>query len=58
MLGTFHNWIRILERALAARGQDLPAALAAAGIELPGPEAGRLPIELSRRIWQVAADAS
>lgn len=58
MLGTFHNWIRILDRTLRARGQDLPAALAAAGIELPGPEAGRLPIELTRRIWQVAEDAS
>lgn len=34
--------IRILDRT--APGEDLPAALAAAGIELPGPEAGRLPI--------------
>lgn len=58
MLGTFHNWIRILDRTLRARGKDLPAALAAAGIELPGPEAGRLPIELTRRIWQVAEEAS
>lgn len=57
MLGTFHNWIRILDRTLAARGQDLQAALNEAGIELPGPEAGRLPIELTRRIWQVADEA-
>ncbi|HET8731410.1 MAG TPA: AraC family transcriptional regulator ligand-binding domain-containing protein [Moraxellaceae bacterium] len=54
MLGTFHNWIRILDRTLAGRGKNLPAALQAAGIELPGPEGGRLPIELTRRIWQVA----
>lgn len=58
MLGTFHNWLRILDRTLAARGQDLQSALNAAGIELPGPEAGRLPIELTRRIWQVAETAS
>jgi AraC-like DNA-binding protein len=58
MLGTFHNWLRILDRALKTRGRDLPAALAAAGIELPGPEAGRLPIELTRRIWQVAQETS
>lgn len=57
MLGTFHNWIRILDRTLAARGQSLAKALAAAGLELPEPEAGRLPIELTRRIWQVADDA-
>lgn len=57
MLGTFHNWIRILDRTLAARGQDLAAALREAGLELPGPEAGRLPIELTRRIWQVADEA-
>ena len=27
MLGTFHNWIRILDRTLAGRGKNLPAAL-------------------------------
>jgi AraC-like DNA-binding protein len=54
MLGTFHNWIRILDRTLIAKGKDLHAALAREGIVLPGPEAGRLPIELTRRIWQVA----
>lgn len=58
MLGTFHNWLRILDRTLAARGKDLHGALARAGIELPGPEAGRLPIELTRRIWQVAEEES
>lgn len=57
MLGTFHNWIRILDRSLAARGRHLGAVLADAGIELPGPEAGRLPIELTRRIWQAADEA-
>jgi AraC-like DNA-binding protein len=54
MLGTFHNWIRILDRTLQAQGTDLHAGLADAGIELPAPESGRLPIELTRRIWQVA----
>jgi AraC-like DNA-binding protein len=58
MLGTFHNWIRILDRALTAQGRDLHGALQREGIELPGPEAGRLPIELTRRIWQVAEQES
>lgn len=58
MLGTFHNWINILDRTLRARGRDLHAALRAAGITLPGPESGRLPIELTRRIWQVAEEES
>lgn len=58
MLGTFHNWMLILERTLQARGQDLQAGLRAAGIELPQGEGGRLPIELTRRIWQVAEELS
>lgn len=55
MLGTFQNWMLILERTLAAQGHDLPAALAAAGIDLPPLAPGnRLPVELTRRIWSVA----
>lgn len=58
MLGTFQNWMRILERTLQAQGRDLQAGLAAAGITLPAGEGGRLPIELTRRIWSVAEELS
>ncbi|MDP2228919.1 MAG: AraC family transcriptional regulator ligand-binding domain-containing protein [Moraxellaceae bacterium] len=55
MLGTFQNWMLILERTLAASGHDLRQALAEAGVELPPLEPGaRLPVELTRRIWTVA----
>lgn len=58
MLGTFHNWMVILERTLKAGGHDLPAALQAAGIELPDESAGgRLPVAMTRQIWSAAEQA-
>lgn len=60
MLGTFPNWLQILERTLQAQGHDLSAALQAAGVTLPVDAAGaapkRLPVEVTRPIW-AAADA-
>lgn len=59
MLGTFHNWMVILERTLQAGGHDLPSALRAAAIEVPSESAGaRLPVALTRQIWSVAEQAS
>jgi hypothetical protein len=59
MLGTFHNWMVILERTLQAGGHDLPAALQAAGIVLPDESAGgRLPVAMTRQIWSVAEHTS
>lgn len=61
MLGTFPNWLQILTRTLQAQGRDLPAALRAAGVELPDGAGdddtqARLPVSLTRPIWE-AADA-
>lgn len=59
MLGTFHNWMVILDRTVRASGHDLQAGLAAAGISLPDDAAGgRLPIALTRQIWTVAGQTS
>lgn len=59
MLGTFHNWMRILERTVRASGHDLQAGLQAAGIEIPDETTGgRLPVALTRQIWAVAAEES
>jgi len=55
MLGTFHNWMVILERTLRAGEKDLQQGLQDAGITVP--EAGpgvRLPVALTRRIWSTA----
>lgn len=58
MLGTFHNWMVILERTLQAGGHDLQAGLRAAGIAIPDESAGgRLPVALTRQIWSVAEQA-
>lgn len=54
MLGTFHNWMLILDRTLRAGGHDLHGALADAGITVGETGGGRLPVELTRRIWAVA----
>lgn len=54
MLGTFHNWMLILSRTLKADGHDLEAGLQAAGIVVGESASGRLPVELTRRIWAVA----
>ncbi len=58
MLGTFHNWMLILDRTLKAGGHDLHAALAEAGIRVGEPDGGRLPVDLTRRIWGVAEQVS
>lgn len=58
MLGTFNNWMRILERTLQTGGHDLEKALQAEGISLEEAGKGRLPIDLTRRIWVVAGQAS
>lgn len=58
MLGTFHNWMRILDRTLKSGGHDLEKALASAGISESSFAAGRLPVELTRRIWRVAEEES
>jgi AraC-like DNA-binding protein len=58
MLGTFQNWMLILERTLRAGGHDLHAGLQAAGLALPEAGSGRLPIEATRRIWTVAEELS
>ena len=48
MLGTFHNWMVILDRTVRAGGHDLHAGLAAAGIMLPDQSTGgRLPVALT-----------
>lgn len=59
MLGTFHNWMLILDRTVRAGGHDLHAGLAAAGIMLPEQSTGgRLPVALTRQIWAVAGQTS
>jgi AraC-like DNA-binding protein len=58
MLGTFHNWMLILDRTLRAGGHDLEAGLKAAGIAIPDADSGRLPIDITRRIWGVAENIS
>lgn len=58
MLGTFRNWVDILDRALAAEGQRLLPALAAAGLHLPADRTARLPVTLTRAIWQQAEGLS
>lgn len=58
MLGTFHNWMLILGRALRAGGHDLDAALAARGIDVQATRQGRLPVDLTRQIWSVAEEVS
>lgn len=58
MLGTFQNWMLILERTLRAGGHDLHAGLHEAGVVLPEAGSGRLPVELTRRIWTVAEELS
>lgn len=59
MLGTFHNWMVILERTLKAGGHDLPAALRAAGLDIPDESAGgRLPVAMTRQIWSAAEQAA
>jgi AraC-like DNA-binding protein len=59
MLGTFHNWMVILDRTVKAGGHDLQAGLAEAGIVLPDEMAGgRLPVALTRQIWTVAGHTS
>lgn len=54
MLGTFRNWVDILDRALAAGGVQLLPALAAEGLGLPADPSARLPVTLTRAIWQQA----
>ncbi|MGH8493399.1 MAG: AraC family transcriptional regulator ligand-binding domain-containing protein [Moraxellaceae bacterium] len=54
MLGTFHNWMLILSRTLRAGGHDLQAGLDVAGLSVGESGSGRLPVELTRRIWTVA----
>lgn len=59
MLGTFHNWMVILDRTVRASGHDLQAGLKAAGILIPDQSAGgRLPVALTRQIWTVAGQTS
>lgn len=59
MLGTFNNWMVILERTLQAGGHDLQKGLREAGITLPDESAGgRLPVSLTRQIWAVAEQTS
>lgn len=58
MLGTFQNWMLILERTVRAGGHELSTGLEAAGLELPEKGSGRLPIDLTRRIWTVAEKVS
>lgn len=58
MLGTFHNWMRILDRTLKADGHDLREALSVAGITPQNIAEGRLPVELTRRIWRIAEESS
>lgn len=63
MLGTFPNWLQILDRTLQAQGRqgcDLSAALHAADVALPQGATGevveRLPVAVTRKVW-AAADA-
>lgn len=59
MLGTFHNWMVILDRTVSAGGHDLQAGLRAAGVAIPdGEVGGRLPVALTRQIWAVAEQTS
>lgn len=55
MLGTFQNWMVILERTLRAKGVDLKEGLLRQGLDLG--EVGRLPrlpVAVTRQIWGVA----
>lgn len=59
MLGTFHNWMVILDRTVRAGGHDLQSGLQAAGVIIPDESVGgRLPIALTRQIWAVAEQTS
>ena len=58
MLGTFHNWMLILGRTLRASGHDLQDGLDAAGLNVSESGQGRLPVDLTRRIWGVAEQQS
>ncbi|MDQ8038047.1 MAG: AraC family transcriptional regulator [Pedobacter sp.] len=58
MLGTFHNWMLILGRTLKASGHDLQAGLETAGLNVSESGQGRLPVDLTRRIWTVAEQQS
>lgn len=55
MLGTFNNWMRILERTLQSQGKDLGAGLRLQGIDLAEiSRLPRLPVSMTRRIWAAA----
>jgi len=58
MLGTFQNWMLILDRAVRAGGHELSPGLVAAGLDTPDKGSGRLPIDVTRRIWNVAEEVS
>lgn len=51
MLGTFQNWLLILERTALANGQALAPALQNAGLDALPNNSGRLSIDATRRIW-------
>lgn len=58
MLGTFHNWMLILGRTVRAGGNDFEAGLRAHGLDVGESGSGRLPVDITRRIWTVAEEVS
>lgn len=58
MLGTFQNWMLILDRTVQAGGHALAPALKMAGLDVPHKGSGRLSIDVTRRIWTLAEELS
>ena len=55
MLGTFQNWMLILERTLRAKDIDLAEGLARHGLDLADAmRLPRLPVAVTRQIWTAA----
>lgn len=55
MLGTFQNWMAILERTLRAKGIDLADGLSRHGLDLAEvARMPRLPVAITRQIWAAA----
>jgi AraC-like DNA-binding protein len=58
MLGTFQNWMLILDRTVRSGGHDLAVGLEQAGLEVKECKSGRIPVDMTRRIWTVAEEVS